>query len=147
MIAYLDTSALVKAYVEEAGTEQVLELLHSADIAAAHEMAYVEARSAFARLFREGHLTQPEFDRVKAEFESDWPKYAIVTSDSELLQRAAEMAEAFALRAYDSVHLAAAEYLATGIDETVTFLCFDRKLCQAASVLRMHLIDDSDTDQ
>jgi len=84
---------------------------------------------------------------VKAEFESDWPKYAIVASDSELLQRAADMAEAFALRAYDSIHLAAAEYLATGIDETVTFLCFDRKLCQAASVLRMQLIDDSDIDK
>ena len=49
MIAYLDTSALVKACVEEAGTNQVLEHLNSADIAAAHEVAYVEARSAFAR--------------------------------------------------------------------------------------------------
>lgn len=79
---------------------------------------------------------------VKAEFESDWSKYAIVTSDSGLRQRAADMAEAFALRVYDSVNLAAAEYLATGIDKTVTFLCFDRKLCQAASVLRMHLVDN-----
>ncbi|MEX2499998.1 MAG: type II toxin-antitoxin system VapC family toxin [Wenzhouxiangellaceae bacterium] len=84
-----------------------------------------------------------EFDQVKAEFEADWPKYATVASDSGLLHRAAEMAEAFALRAYDSVHLAAAEYLASGMNETVTFLCFDRRLCQAASVLRMHLINDS----
>ena len=48
MIAYLDTSALVKAYVQEAGSDQVLEHLHSADIAAAHESAYVEA--LFGRL-------------------------------------------------------------------------------------------------
>ena len=142
MIAYVDTSALVKAYVQEAGTDQVLKHLRSADIAAAHEIAYVEARSTFARLLREEHLTPPEFDHLKAEFESDWSKYTIITSDSGLLQRAADMAEAFALRAYDSVHLAAAEYLATGIDETVMFLCFDRKLCQAASVLRMHLVDN-----
>lgn len=144
IVAYLDTSALVKAYVQEAGTNQVLEHLRSADIAAAHEIAYVEARSAFARLFREGHLTQSEFDQLKSEFDSDWSRYTVITSDHGLLQRAANMAEAFALRAYDSVHLAAAEYLATGIDETVTFLCFDRKLCQAASVLRMQLLNNGD---
>ena len=145
MIAYLDTSALVKAYVQEAGTDQVPKHLHNADISDVHEIAYVEARSNFARLFREEHLTRPEFDQLKAEFESDRSKYTIITSNSELLQRGADMAEAFALHAYDSIHLAAAEYLATGIDETVTFLCFDRKLCQAASVLRMHLVDNWNT--
>jgi len=45
--------------------------------------------------------------------------------------------------AYDSVHLAAAEYLAIGMNESVTFLCFDRKLCQAASVLRMTVTNES----
>jgi len=50
--------------------------------------------------------------------------------------RAGDMADAFALRAFDSVHLAAAEYVANGLDEPLTILCFDRKLSQAASVLR-----------
>lgn len=142
MIVYLDTSALVKAYVEESGTDTVIEHLRAADMGTTHEIAYVEARSAFARLFRDGHLTAPEFDQVKSEFEVDWPRYAVVGSESALLRRAADMAEAFALRAYDSVHLAAAEYIANGVDEAVTFLCFDRKLCQAASVLRLQLIEE-----
>ncbi len=108
MIAYLDTSALVKAYVEENGTEIVLEHLQAAETAASHEIAYVEARSAYARLAREGHLTQSELDSVKTEFESDWARYTLISSDLALLRRAATLAEAFALRAYDSVHLAAA---------------------------------------
>lgn len=139
MIVYLDTSALVKAYVDDTGTDIVLEHLQAADIAASHEIAYVEARSAYVRLARDGRLTQSELDQVKTEFESDWKRYAIVGSDPAFLRRAAELAEAFALRAYDSVHLAAAEYMAGGVDDPVTFLCFDRKLCQAASVLRLRL--------
>lgn len=142
MIVYLDTSALVKAYVDEAGTDAVLAHLRDAEIVATHEIAYVEARAAYARLARQGQLTQSELDRIKAEFETDWPRYAIVGSDPALLARAAGMAEAFALRACDSVHLAAAEYLATGVEKPVTFLCFDRKLCQAASVLRLQLLED-----
>jgi len=45
LIVYLDTSALVKAYVDEAGTETVLEHLRAADTAATHEIAY----ESFAR--------------------------------------------------------------------------------------------------
>lgn len=137
MIVYLDTSALVKAYVDEPGSDTVLESLQSADVAATHQIAYVEARSAFARLFREGQLSEPEFDQVKSEFEADWPRFATVGTDNGLLHRAAEMAEAFTLRAYDSVHLAAAEYLSTGVEEPITFVCFDRRLGQAASVLHL----------
>lgn len=146
MIVYLDTSALVKAYVEEADTNTVIEHLHVADMATTHEIAYVEARSAFARLARDGHLTAPEFDQVKSEFEVDWPRYAVVGSEPALLRRAADMAEAFALRAYDGVHLAAAEYIASSTDEAVTFLCFDRKLCQAASVLRLQSSKESNLE-
>lgn len=147
MILYLDTSALVKAYVDEDGSDAVLELLKAADMVAAHEIAYVEARATYARLARESRLTQSELEQIKADFDLDWENYAVVHSDAALLRRAADMAEAFALRAYDSVHLAAAEYLASSIGERVTFLCFDRKLCQAASVLRLQLVADSSVDR
>jgi len=57
-------SALVKAYVEETGTDAVLDYLRTADTAITHEIANVEARSAFARLSRDGHLTPEELDQV-----------------------------------------------------------------------------------
>jgi len=147
LIVYLDTSALVKAYLDEDGSDLVLKYLRTADIVATHEIAYVEARSAYARLARDQYLTSSELVQVKADFDADWPRYAIVNSDPAMLRRAADMAEAFALRAYDSVHLAAAEYIANGVDQPVTFLCFDRKLCQAASVLRLQLMEASAGDR
>ncbi|MGF1614637.1 MAG: type II toxin-antitoxin system VapC family toxin [Gammaproteobacteria bacterium] len=57
-----------------------------------------------------------------------------------LVQRAADLAEAFALRAYDSVHLAAADFLFKQKVAPMTFACFDRRLNQAASVLGIPLL-------
>ena len=54
MILYLDTSALVKLYVEEENSSTVEHMVSKARIVATHLIAYVEAQAAFARLQREG---------------------------------------------------------------------------------------------
>ena len=42
MILYLDTSALVKLYIEEPGSERVREALNEAPIVSTSRVAYVE---------------------------------------------------------------------------------------------------------
>jgi len=54
VILYLDTSALVKLYVQEVGSADVNDWLKDADAAATSWVAYAEARAAFARGLREG---------------------------------------------------------------------------------------------
>ena len=49
-------------------------------------------------------------------------------------------AEAFALRGYDSVQLAAAHNLQEQFDLPLTFACFDRRLNQAAQLLQLEVI-------
>jgi hypothetical protein len=49
-------------------------------------------------------------------------------------------AEAFALRGYDSVQLAAAHILQEQFDLPLTFACFDRRLNQAARLLQLEVI-------
>ena len=46
---YLDTSALVKLYVEEEGRETVFEAVEGADRVATSTVAYAESRAAFDR--------------------------------------------------------------------------------------------------
>ena len=48
MILYLDTSAMIKLYVDEAGRSAVLSALDNAVKVASHDIAYVEQRSALA---------------------------------------------------------------------------------------------------
>lgn len=140
MILYLDTSALVKAYVEEEHSSQVVQGMKLATASASHRIAYVEARAAFARLQREHVLNESEWRILKDEFLADWENYLQIGATQSLLERAGELAEAFSLRAYDSVHLAAAQLLRENSEENVIFACYDRRLNQAAGILGLDLL-------
>lgn len=137
MLLYLDTSALVKLYVSEAHSDVVTVLHQQAEVVASHQIAFVEFHAALARRNREGDVSTEQFEALKQEFAEDWPDYLHVETDAGLLQSAAELAEAFSLRAYDSVHLAAARHLQQHAKLPVVFACFDKRLNLAAKMLGM----------
>ena len=137
MILYLDTSALVKLYVQELGSDAVRSSVLGADVTATSIMSYAEARATFARLRREQRVNDDALALLKNQLLEDWPRYLVVATDESLIRRAGDLAEAFALRGYDSVQLAAAEYVRMHSDTPVTFACFDQRLSHAASVLGM----------
>jgi Predicted nucleic acid-binding protein, contains PIN domain len=139
MIVYLDTSALVKLYVSEAFSTETSTLVARCEATASHAIAYVEARAAFARRLADKTLEEGDYQGVKRDFEGDWANYLQIDTHPILLLRAADLAESFGLRACDSVHLAAAEWLRTESGETVAFACFDQKLNRAANVLGLRL--------
>ncbi len=61
--------------------------------------------------------------------------------DQNLLERASELAKAFALKAYDSLHLAAADFLLKRLKEEVIFGCFDKKLNHTAKIIGFSLFE------
>jgi predicted nucleic acid-binding protein len=141
VILFLDTSALVKAYVTEPYSSDVLTSIREANNVVCHIIAYVEARAGFARKLRDGSIANDLFEAVKNEFELDWMRYSKVETTQPLLNRAADLAEAFSMRAYDSIHLAAADLLFKEAGEPVVFGCFDGRLNKAASVLGLSLME------
>lgn len=72
MILYLDTSSLIKLYIEEPGTPEVERQFDEASLVCTSVVAYAEARSALARLCREGSLPPEEHTRTKANLEQNW---------------------------------------------------------------------------
>lgn len=133
MILYLDTSSLVKLYVEEAGSERVRHQLEQATIACTSVVAYAEARAALARRRRERGLTTVEHRRAKQALDVDWAKLLTLDVTGPLARRAGELAEKRRLRGFDSLHLAS--FLAVYDDfepEEVRFSSFDRGLNRAA---------------
>lgn len=131
MILYLDTSALVKLYVEEAGTKDVVTWVDEAAVIATCRIAYAESRAAFARLRREGGLTDTLWRRTVANLDDDWARFAIVEVTDGLVRNAGRLADRYALRGFDAVHLAAALELKTDRN-AVGFGCFDARLSEAA---------------
>jgi len=140
MILYLDTSALIKAYVTESHSSDVIKTMRQCDVIATHVISYVETCATLARLQREKVLSLSVLQQIKQDFLKDWGNYFHIGITKKMLEKAADFAEAFSLRAYDSIHLAAANHLLQNTDEKIIFGCFDKKLNQAANILNFELI-------
>lgn len=133
MILYLDTSSLVKLYVEEESSEEVRRLVREASLVATSVVAYPEARSAFARLRRERAVTAREAEALRTDFERDWPRYLALEVTEPIWRRAGDLAERHALRGFDSLHLASFLSLLPGdLGEPLRFSAFDERLNVAA---------------
>ncbi len=131
MNLYLDASALVKLYVEEAGRAAVLAAVGEAEVVGTAMIAYVEARAAFARRRREGVLTRPGYVRCVRDLDQDWPRYLRFELSEGLIFAAAKMSVRYRLRAYDAVHLASGLLMRDHLDG-VLFACWDGHLNAAA---------------
>ena len=132
MILYLDASALVKLYVDEAGATLVRGASRDAEIVATSEIAYVEARAALARRHREHGLSRSGYGRAVHDLNADWPQFFLVAAGGPLIMDAGAIAERYALRAYDALHLASALATKGDSDDDVIFACWDRHLADAA---------------
>ncbi len=131
MILYLDTSALIKAFVTEEGSENVLALMDEAVVVATSRLTYPEAVAALARRRREGHLTAAALARSREALQNQRDALLTVDLDEDA---AAGLSLQHALRAADCLHLAAAlELAAESQGSDLIFACYDRRLNQAAT--------------
>ena len=132
MVVYLDTSSLVKLYVEEEDSPQVVDLVRSSTVTATSLVAYAEARAAFARRLMEQAFTRDEYGRLIAAFNKDWENYLLVRVTRELVRMAGDLAEKHGLSGFDAIHLSSAVSLRRELSGPVLFSCSDRKLQKAS---------------
>lgn len=131
MILYLDTSSLVKLYVQEAHTSLVKKWVEEAEIVATCRIAYPETMSAISRRFRQGDLPEKEYDLLIAKFSNEWGQFVAVDFDE---LEAGRLVNLYRLRGFDAVHLSAAKLLKINQNNiSLSFSSFDEKLNDAAS--------------
>lgn len=140
MMLYVDTSALVKLYVEEPLSQELSYAVDEAEAVATSLLAYTEAMAAFARARREVRLSPQEYRRVVDAFEEDWSRYITVEATDRLVKTAGHLAASRALRGYDALHLASALSLRERVPSSMMFVAFDPALSVAAKreSLRLH---------
>lgn len=131
MIVYMDTSALIKLYVKEEGSELASKMLRSADLVATSKIAYVEARAALARLWREEILKEQDYKLVKESFQQDWNNYLVVELSDMIINMGGELTETYKLRGFDAIHLASVLMLKKQLEQEVTGGCWDARLWDA----------------
>lgn len=143
MIVYLDTSALVKLYAHEARSAEVKRAVARADLVATSLIAYVEARSAFARKHRLADIDDAALKRHKRQFEQDWNRLDRLPVDATTIRRAGDLAEQYHLKVYDALHLATVDLMEVTLRSSISFACFDDALNRAAARLGFTLIADA----
>jgi predicted nucleic acid-binding protein len=109
VIVYLDTSSFVTLYVEEEGAEAVVTLVRAASVLTTSTVAYAETRAALARRQRERALKAAAAAVVVARLDADWSGVAAIEVTNAIARRAGLLAERYALRGFDAIHLASFE--------------------------------------
>lgn len=135
MILYLDTSAWLKLYVDERGTQEVIAAVQSAQLVAISRIAYAEARAALARVLREKRTSLAEHRKRIAALDADYVEVLKVEVSEEIVRQAGELAESHALRGFDAIQLASARWLARKTRKPVRVLAFDQRMNEAAHAL------------
>jgi uncharacterized protein len=120
LIVYLDASALVKRYVDEEGSDAVLDAMVSEADWVMCRIGYVETAGAVARGGGPEDLER---------FRRDWSFIDVVEVSQALVERAVRLAVSTRLRALDALHLAAALSVPSA---DVLFATWDIRLHRAA---------------
>lgn len=126
---FFDTSALVKRYHEEGGTDTVDEILDrdETDILIS-SLTVIESVSAFRRKYNRGDVSESEMEQlIAAFFREALDEFVILPMEESLLNFSFELVLEDDLRTLDSLQLSVGLSLAQDVDDLV-FVTADEAL-------------------
>lgn len=127
MTTYVDSSALLKRYVDEPDSTTAERLLLSDPVLVTSWLTLVEVRRGLPRL-----LDGPALREAKQQFTNDLDAFAMVAIDEAVCRAAAQIGEQLVVRSVDAIHLASAQRL---VVPGLPFITFDFRQAQAARSL------------
>lgn len=127
MKVFFDTSAFVKRYVNEVGSEKVTEICEQADELALSIICFPEMISTLNRLIREGKLQKTVYQQIKELIEADLKDIEICDLSQPVIACGIECLEKYTLRTLDAFHVACAINVKADI-----FVSSDKRQIEAA---------------
>lgn len=128
MRVFFDSSAFVKRYVSETGTDAVLAWCDRASEIGLSGIALPEIVSAFCRLRREGKIDDTQYRQLKALLLADIEDAAICDLTPQVLAHSIASLESNVLRGMDAIHIGSAVALKADV-----FISADQRQRAAAS--------------
>jgi predicted nucleic acid-binding protein len=132
MTTYVDSSALLKRYIQEADSEYATALIDADEVLATSWLTVVEVRRSLAKL-----LSGTDLGRANEVAHEDIDKMALVLPDSTTWLAAAEIGAALNVRSLDALHLACAQRLRI---PALRFVTFDIRQAIAARALGFSVV-------
>jgi predicted nucleic acid-binding protein len=141
---FLDSSALVKRYLEEPGTSAVLELFNPPGQVVVSRLTMVEVMAAAARRAKNGEVSDDLLRRLVSSVEDDFRTVLeVVELGMSIVTRAVDLVRMHALRAADGIQLASALASAGGpaSGATLILVSSDNELNAAAQAEGLAVMD------
>jgi len=135
MRVFFDSSAFVKRYVREEGTDIVLSWCDQATELCLSGIALPEIVSAFCRLLREDLVSPVQYRHLKNMLMADISDAAICDLTPEVIRHSIISLEKNVLRGMDAIHLGSA--LALKVD---LFVSADARQCDAATQAGLRVV-------
>ena len=131
---YFDTSALVKLYVEEAGSDAVLQIAEDREKnqLVMLELSRIELRSAVRQRQRNGDIEEANAAAILRQFEQDSAAAYVIQLDTNVMQEAARLLDKHPIKGQEALQLAGCLVACTSVPPPVTLVCADSDLCDSA---------------
>ena len=135
-VYYFDTSAVVKLYHQELGTDQVEALFAQVNSAIMiSELTLVELNSTVARKLRTGEINLNAYEAILKNFDEDCQqRFVTFPLSPAISQNAKDLLQKYgktkALRTLDALHLGAC--MIVSATEEIIFVCADTRLLEIA---------------
>lgn len=131
MTLYVDSSALLKRYIDEHDSTAADELMRTDPVLVTSRLTEVEVRRNLARL-----LDGEDLDRQRQAFSVDLDVFALISLDTPTMNTAARIAEQTLCRSLDSIHLGAARRAG----QATALLTFDTRQATVARQIGITVI-------
>jgi uncharacterized protein len=135
---FLDTSALIKIYHREKGTEEISNYLSNAPdslVLTISDITKIELHSALMRRFRKGEISYNDLSETFQLFDIDFRKFSIVTTDRFVKNLALYIIDSQGINnsisTLDSIQLASAVY-SNSYSKIERFISSDQKMLNVA---------------
>jgi uncharacterized protein len=133
LIAYVESSALARLALRQSGFAQLRDSLNRMEQQVCHVIGYVELRSAATRMIKRDRMIESHSAELLRSTEEVWAATTTQPIDDAQIRRAAGLCELYQLRAYDALHLAAAESLMRVVgSKNIRWFGFDEMQNKAA---------------
>jgi predicted nucleic acid-binding protein len=133
--AFVDSSALIKRYVDESGRREVVDVLRRHQVVASAVLA-LELRSAVRRRISEGTLGAADGARILEMVAAERVYWTLVGVGADILAAAEPLISSYSLKTLDAIHLGSARWFAErmGIGQLL-FVSADRRQTDAAAAM------------
>ena len=137
MRAFVDTSALIKKYITEKGSEEFDRLLEEFSEIVIAPIYWIEVNAAIERRLQDGSLAKEQGLHIRSEAAKDMLFFRRIIWNEDLEARACKFVIQYHLRTLDSIQLSAAT-----LSKSDHFICSDKVLtvCAKKEIKNVHWI-------